>query len=480
MLIFRYVLCATLALAALGSFAVRADDATIDTSFNPSGVDPGWRRAYDNVQPTANQVIVSAARAPDGGYVLAGSVDGGAAGSLIFLAKFRPDGNYDSSFGGTAGTGNAGSGRVLKDAFLTSVTDMTIDAQGRIVVVGEKPGMLGQSDFGVVRFNPNGTDDTSFSGDGSTYIGFDLDTAHGRAKDEPTSVTTAPDGSVYVAGRVEDITTVGGIATERVGVAKLMPDGDNTNTGYGTLSFGRQLFQCTYGCENVFDVRIVYDAPRNRLVVGGDFSLSPSDSDWFITIQTFGAEPYESTTGYPIDFGGSSGQQQGYMDRLAVQVDGKIVALGYAYDTNAELVPVVLRVEDNAYSEDASFGNVLGRGIMLPGTVGGRYFALAIDSSSRMVLAGYYPGGRDVGLVTRLMPNGAVDPGFNGDTVPSTFSATTSNGMNLAKATLFTRVFLDGGRPVLAGIATDSATTYTDTTDHHALESDRLFANGFQ
>lgn len=412
---------------------------------------------------------------------MAGSVAGGVGGQLIFLAKFRPDGAYDASFGGTAGTGSAGSGRVLKDANLTSVTAMTIDAQGRIVVVGETSGTLGQSDFGVVRFNPNGTDDTSFAGDGSTYIGFDLDTAHGRAKDVPTSVTTAPDGSVYVAGRVEDITVPGGFATKRVGVAKLMPDGSNTNTGYGTLPYGRQIFYCNYGCENVASATIVFDVPRNRLVIGGAFYLGDNDSDWFITTQNFGTTPSVQTAPYTIDFGGGSGNELAFMNSLAVQADGKIIALGFAYDVNQDYVSVVLRVHSSSLSGDGSFGNIPGSGIMLIPMTDAVYCDLAIDSSGRIVLAGSF-GGFEAGLVTRLMPaNGAIDTTFTGNTSPAIYYSRTSNGTSLAYTTFFGRVFLDSGRPVLAGMAPDSPTAPTDfDLIITRLQADPIFTNGFQ
>jgi uncharacterized delta-60 repeat protein len=468
---FRSLCCATLALIALASFAARADDATIDTSFNPSGKDPGWRRAYDLIQPTADQLIVDAAQAPDGGYVLAGSVIVFAGFQRIFLAKFRPNGEYDLSFGGTAATGNAGVGRVLKNAYFTSVTAMTIDAQGRIVVVGEI-----SDEFGVVRFNPDGTDDMSFAGDGSTFVSFDLDAAHSRVKDVPTSVTTAPDGSIYVAGTVEDVTS-GGFATKRLGVAKILPNGSSENTGYGTLPYGRHVFYCGYACDGVNTVaRIVYDAVRNRLVIGGDFEVSEFDTDWFITTQYFGTSPSVQTASYVIDFGGPGNpDQRGFMSRLAVQPDGKIVALGYASDPNENTIPVVLRAQSGSLSKDTSFGS---NGIVLPGVVDASYFDLALDSSGRIVLAGYYFG-YEVGIMTRLLPNGAVDPGFNGDTVPSTFIATTSDGSDIAKATVFGRVFLDAGRPVLAGMATDSATDYTDwDVIITRLQSDRIFSNG--
>ena len=475
--IFRSPHCAVLALIALAPFAAWADDATIDTRFNPNGIAPGWRRAYDIIQPAANQIIVASARAADGGYVLAGTREGGAGGALIFLAKFRPNGDYDSSFGGTAETGNAGSGRVLKDAIFTSVTDMTIDAQGRIVVVGETQGVLGQSDFGVARFNADGSDDTSFAGDGSTYIGFDLDTFHGRAKDTPTSVTTAPDGSVYVAGRIEGGMAINGDPTQRVGVAKLMPDGSNTNTGYGTLSYGRQVFDCSYGCENVEAVaRIVYDAPRNRIVLGGDYYLSNEDTDWFIITQYFGASPSVQTAAYPIDGGG--GSQNGFMTGLAVQADGKILALGFGYDANGDSLPFLLRVHPDIVSEDTSFGNVGPRGLRLFGTVDAQYFDLAIDSSGRILLAGYYFGNNG-GVVTRLLGNGAADTSFNGS--GSTVLFTPTSGGSAAYATFFRCIFLDAGRPVLAGMAPDSSTGSSDyDLIITRLQSDRIFRNGVE
>ena len=165
------------------------------------------------------------------------------------------------------------------------------------------------------------------------------------------------------------------------------------------------------------------------------------------------------------------------MKRLALQPDGRIVALGYAFDPDGNTFPVELRAQSGSLSKDTSFGS---SGIMLPGTLYAVYYDLAIDSSGRIVLAGYYAG-YDVSIMTRLLPNGAVDPGFNGDTVPSAFSATTSDGSDNAKATFFGRVFLDAGRPVLAGMATDSSTTFSDyDLIITRLQADRIFTNGLE
>ncbi len=410
-----------LAVSGLSGSPAHAADSPIDTTFGTAG----WQRAYVANGGSTDERIVASARTPDGGYLLAGWRPGGAAGVSIFLAKFRPNGSYDSAFGGTAATGNAGTGRVLKDAYLSSVADMTVDTQGRIVVVGSTPGALGQPDFGVVRFKPDGTDDTSFAGDGGTGIAFDADAAHSRVSDVPSSVTTLPDGSIFVVGKIDErkSTTT---TTEVVGVAKLKPDGSPDNT-FG-LNNGRDQY-CRGACSDVGSVaRVIYDAPRNRLIIGGDYTENVNNTDWFIITIDAATESSTSYT-YPVDLGGASGYQFGYMKSVAVQPDGKILASGWAIIETLVVRPVVLRVALDGFSEDTAFGNIVGHGLYRGGFDNVVYNDLAVDSRGR----------------------------------------------------IFKRLFLDGGRPVLAGespYSTNAATDYDLVITR--LKTDLIFANGFE
>ena len=463
------------ACAALAPFAAHAADGSTDTAFNAAGGQPGWRRLYVNGGGTLDERIIAAARAPDGGYVFAGKRTGGGAGALIFLAKLRPNGDYDTSFGGTAATGNAGTGRVLKDAYLSSVADMTIDAQGRIIVVGSTPGALGQSDFGVVRFKPDGSDDTSFAGDGGTGVAFDFDAANGRVNDVPGSVTTAPDGSVFVAGVIQDF--ISGHSTTLVGAVKLKPDG-TPDEDFGTVAGGLAYF-CGVVCENVLHVaRIVYDAPRDRIVIGGDFQVGVNNTDWFIVTRTTGGTIQSYP--YAVDLGGTSGYQLAYMTDFAVQADGKPVALGWFFDANLKTVPVLLRrLAESVVEDKNTFGNVSGRGLMVLPWTDSIANGLAIDSRGRILLAGEYAPFK-AGIAGRLLTSGAIDTSFNGTSSPSAYFAQTTSG-STSYNTAFKRVFLDAGRPVLAGEAPDSASAATDY-DMLAmrLQSDLIFANDLE
>ncbi len=473
----RFLLIATL-LAFAGPFVspLHASDFDIDTTFGVSSGTPGWRRTYVGFG-SVNERIVAAARAPDGGYVLAGSRPGGAAGVSIFLAKFRPNGGYDPAFGNTVATGSAGQGRVLKDAYLSSVTDMTIDLQGRIIVVGSTPGALGQPDFGVVRFKTDGTVDTSFAGDGGTGIPFDADPANNRVRDTPTSVTTAADGSIFVAGEVQE--NIGGVSTIVVGIAKLKVDG-SLDTNFSDLSGipagRRELCRNTCGAINSV-ARVIFDDSRQRLTVGGDYSYAENDTDWFLVTLNVVTQSIV-TSKHVIDFGGTSSVQLGLMTNLSSDTQGNIVAIGAANDASVVFHPVVLRRLSGVATEDGSFGNTAGRGIYFGATIEAAFYDLAFDSLNRIILAGSgsYPY---KGAVFRLKPNGVSDNSFSGGIVPL-YDAPTSSPSSTAFTTVFKRMFLDANQPVIAGEAPYSSSAETDyDLVVTRLKSDLIFASSF-
>lgn len=456
--------------------AVRANDSMVDTTFAPAPADiaPGWRRTYVSGSGITDERIVAARRAPDGGYVLAGYKAGGAAGKLIFLAKFLPDGSYDATFGGTAATGNAGTGRVLKDAYLSSVTAMTIDTQGRIVVVGATPGSLGQSDFGVVRFNTNGTDDTSFAGDGGTGMAFDRDAAHGRVNDLPYGVATLADGSVFVAGVVDD--SVGTTPITEVGLIKLKPDGSRDNAwanGNGTQVFCRAVL-----CRNVSSLAgLVLDVRNNRLSLGGTFrsAVGTGNDDWLLVSVELGGTQASYTDAYAVDYGG--GNTAAVMQGLAVQADGKVVAAGYVLDANGRAHGAVLRRTAGGTALDTGFAS----GLYVDAMLDTRYADVAIDSAGNVVLSGGFGTGSYTGMVRRLLPNGVADASFNGGGGSVSFYSAKATSGATAISTWFGRLFLDAGRPVLAGESPDSSSALTDyDLVVMRLQGDRIFADGFQ
>ena len=163
-----------------------------------------------------------------------------------------------------------------------------------------------------------------------------------------------------------------------------------------------------------------------------------------------------------------------------MQADGKILVAGWANDASLASRPVVLRRAASGVSEDTGFGNTSGRGLFVATSDSAIYDDLTIDTSGRIALVGSDGTSRS-GAVRRLTRAGVPDTTFNGTSGPTLYSARTSNPTTPAYSTAFKRVFLDGGRPVLAGESPDSSSANTDyDLVITRLQSDLIFADSFE
>lgn len=143
----------------------------LDTSFNGSGIAP-----FYGTGSSSNEGGMAIQN--DGKIVVAtiiSSVDIGA-------VRYNTDGSADTIFS----TADFGSTDTVKDA--------TLQPDGKFVVTGFKYDSSISYDPFVVRYNTNGTLDTTFSGDGLTYTNIGTDTDYGN------SVAIQPDGQILVAG----------------------------------------------------------------------------------------------------------------------------------------------------------------------------------------------------------------------------------------------------------------------------------------
>src|SRR5204862_6067062 len=114
----------------------------------------------------------------DGKIVIVSSVFDGAWGEFG-VVRYNPNGSLDTSFNG--------SGIVLTPVGIAGYTNsVAIQTDGKIVVVGSNR----NDSFAIVRYNPNGSLDTTFNGSGVVL------TPVGSA----TSVAIQTDGKIIAAG----------------------------------------------------------------------------------------------------------------------------------------------------------------------------------------------------------------------------------------------------------------------------------------
>ena len=135
------------------------------------------------------------------------------------LARYNPNGSLDTSF--------SGDGKQTTDfGGVDGANGVAIQGDGKIVAVGG--GGRRRHDFALARYNPNGSLDTSFSGDGKQTTDF-------GGFDEANGVALQGDGKIVAVGAADG-------ASDDFALARYNPNGslDTTFSGDGkqTTDFG--------------------------------------------------------------------------------------------------------------------------------------------------------------------------------------------------------------------------------------------------
>lgn len=197
------------------------------------------------------------------GKIVAAGYSDAASSQDFAIARYNPDGSLDATF--------SGDGRLTTD-FLTLSSDfaraIAIQADGKLLVAGyaEKTG----ADFALARYTTDGSLDSTFSGDGR------LTTDFGGGADYAFAVQIALNGKIVLAGFSEQ-----GDTLEDFALARYLADGslDTTFSGDGLALTNLGSIN---GTENSPDLAYAaaIDA-SNRIVVAG-FTELASTTDFAI------------------------------------------------------------------------------------------------------------------------------------------------------------------------------------------------------
>ena len=181
----------------------------IDGSLDDPGFGPDGYRETDlgSAGDAANAVAVQ----PDGKIVLAGVTS--SISSDFALVRYKDDGSLDKTF--------SGDGKLTTDFAANDdvATGVAVQPDGRIVVAGYSFSSTTSNNFAVARYNPDGSLDTSFSGDGKQ-------TSDLGSNDIATSIALQPDGKIVLAGYSEPDELTGNFAIARYQGGGAPPDTD--------------------------------------------------------------------------------------------------------------------------------------------------------------------------------------------------------------------------------------------------------------
>jgi uncharacterized delta-60 repeat protein len=314
---------------------------------------------------------------------------------LAFTVAQALSGDLDSTFDGDGlVTSYAAPSNPARNDLAWGVA---IQTNGKIVVAGNSYSNSTNSDFAVLRYNPNGSLDTTFSGDGRLLTNF-------GANDAAYEVAIQSDGKIVVAGQTcntsSNICDVA-LARYKAGGGSL----DTTFSGDGkqTTDFG--------GSDNGSIGGLAIDS-NGKIVVAG--------YKWNGTNYEFAVYRYLSNGSLDTTFSGDGkasigfgAGRQNFATDLVIQSDGKIVVSGFSGDANyANNNFAVARLNSNG-SLDNSFS---GDGRLTTNFGADDYaYNVALQADGKIVLAGEKTTASLTSVaLARYNTSGSLDTTFNG------------------------------------------------------------------
>jgi len=245
---------------------------------------------------------------PDGKLVAAGEASNSAPGGFA-LARYNSNGGLDTAFG------NAGTVITAVGGQADYCDALVLQPDGKLVAVGQV--YNGSSDdFGLVRYNSDGSLDTSF-GTGGKVV-----TSISSGDDDPFALVLQPDGKLVAGGNAAATYSASGSpVTGDFALARYNADG-SLDTSFGS---GGTVITPIGSDANVNGLVVL---PSGKLVAGGwaqlganyEFALARYNADGTLDT-TFGNG---GTVTVPIAGGGTDDEAV----TLLVQPDGRLVAAG--------------------------------------------------------------------------------------------------------------------------------------------------------
>lgn len=326
----------------------------------------------------------SAVTQPDGKIVAVGSNGNGI--QHLLIARYNNDGSLDETFN---------DGGIAESNLLSSGIKTAIQPDGKIVAVGSGSEVPQNADFAIIRYNSDGSLDTTFDDDGAAFADI------GKRKAQASITAIQPDGKIIVAGATERFNNITQFA-----LARYNSDGSLDQT------FGNDG-----KVETVAGTRIKGLAvqPDGKILAVGEntYNAATGDTerDFFLVKynpdgsldKTFALDGKVRTS-----FGSPS-----YATAVALQADGKIVVSGYGYNGINQDFRLARYNSDG--SLDASFGN--GGKITTEMSRNDDFAtAMALQSDGKIVVVGYsVVNSQNYLVIARYHTDGSLDNSFNND-----------------------------------------------------------------
>ena len=350
----------------------------------PGGLDPTFGASGKVTTSMGSQAFgYGLALQPDGNIVVAGMGYNNATAQDFGLARYKPDGSLDTSFGATGKVTTAfGVGYDGAD-------DLAVQPDGKLVAAGVSSNGS-NVDFALARYHSDGSLDTSFNGTGT------VTTPIGQGYDAAYALALQPDGKLVAAGRSSNG------SNNDFALARYNPNG-TLDSGFG--SGGKVTTAIGPSDDEAYALAL---QPDGKLVAAG---LIRNGSQ-----TVFALARYNPNGSLDASFNGTGkvttahGATYASANALALQPDGKLVAAGVGQN-GPQFVFALVRYHPDG-SLDTSF-DATGKVTTAIGQSQDSVSDLALQPDGKVVAAGYSYSGADRDLAfARYNADGTLDPGF--------------------------------------------------------------------
>ncbi len=345
------------------------------------------------------------------------------------MTRYNTDGSLDATFGVDGWVKTKLSGEYDR------INAIAVQPDGKIIAAGYADITISDSygDFAAVRYNPDGTLDTTFSGDGKLVISLDV------GQDLANAVVVQPDGKIILGG------TDGYWPGDHFALVRLNADGslDETFDADGIVLTG-------IGSSTVYALAL---QPNGKIVAAGSSRLG--DIPQFALARYMPDGSLDTTFDTDGKVTISMGDTTGPAEAIAISGNGKITVAGHAVSTGSPGFFALARFLADG-SLDPSFD---GDGkVTTPFDEGSSYAtSLVLQADGKLVAGGYVDTGTstapDEFALARYLTDGSLDTSFDEDgKVTTTFPQSGSTKM-------YDMAVAPGGELIAAG-ATAASVNY--------------------
>lgn len=362
----------------IGNITIEQQTVTIsgsfDTSFNSTGF-------VETVFSSGENLIFDLALQSNGKIVAVG-VDNFAIDNDFAVARYLSDGTLDTSFN-TTGLAALDLNSNNDDARATA-----IQSNGKIIVAGYTTPGGGDFDFALVRFNSNGTLDSTFGTSGITIL--DINSA--GADDLIYDIALDSQDRIIAVGRTQTGSNVDAVAVRFTANGAL-------DTSFGTSGVTR----INSGSSNEYARSIRLDSSGNLWIAGyksGATYLQPAI--WKLS----------SAGVLDSEWSAATGAGDARIQEIIFGQDGNLVAVGDSID-GSNVVFTAWKLDPSSASLVSGFGT---SGVVTHAIGSGNAFALAIASArdGKLILGGQAVGttNEDFALARISLADGSLDTSF--------------------------------------------------------------------